>query len=73
MPSTVIRKHHYDEVSRELTVEYISGAVYKYLQVPPDAYAAFCEAYSKGSFLNRKIKPVYEYVQVFPFRDAAGH
>ena len=66
MPSTVIKKYHYNEEASELTIVYVSGAIYKYLQVPPEVYTAFREAFSKGSFLNRKIKPCYDFVQLLP-------
>lgn len=64
MPSTVIKEWKYYEDTQALVITYNSGAVYKYLQVPPQVYEEFCGAFSKGIFLNRVIKPQYEFVRV---------
>lgn len=64
MPSTVIKHFHYDAASGALIVHYLSGAVYEYMQVPPGVYERMKNALSKGTFLNKHIKPEYAYRKV---------
>jgi hypothetical protein len=58
---------NYSEESRTLEVEY-NGGVYHYLQVEPEVweeYKSIVESGgSSGRFVNFRIKPVYEAVQV---------
>ncbi len=61
MPSSVIRKYYYKPELQVLTIIYVSGAVYDYLDVPQDVFDDFRAAYSKGVFLNKNIKPYYQY------------
>ena len=61
MPSSVISKYYYKPELRILTIVYISGAVYDYLDVPQELFDAFRAAYSKGVFLNTEIKPNFAY------------
>lgn len=66
MPSTVIRRFFYVPDSRELTIEFVTGRRYLYLDVPADEVQAFRSAFSKGSYFNRKIRDRYR------FRELAG-
>ncbi len=61
MPSSVIAKYYYKPELEILTIVYISGAVYDYLEVPQVVFDEFRAAYSKGTFLNKRIKPNYRY------------
>jgi hypothetical protein len=61
MPSSVIRKYYYKPELQVLTIIYVSGAVYDYLDVPQDVFDDFRAAYSKGVFLNKNIKPYYQF------------
>ncbi|WP_228438187.1 KTSC domain-containing protein [Chryseobacterium sp. 6424] len=63
MPSSVIAKYYYKPERELLTIVYVSGAVYHYLDVPQAVFDAFREAYSKGNFLNKNIKPNFRYVK----------
>jgi hypothetical protein len=56
MPSSAIRFHHYDRERAELTIGYVGGGDYVYLEVPPAEYAALKAAPSKGAFVNQVIK-----------------
>jgi hypothetical protein len=38
-----------------LRVEYLSGLIYDYLEVPKDVYEILMKEESKGSYINRKI------------------
>ena len=47
-----------------LTIVYVSGAVYNYLDVPQEVFDDFRAAFSKGVYLNRNIKPFFKYKKV---------
>lgn len=64
MPSAVIKKIEYDYNRLVLRVFYRSGSIYDYLKVPPEVYEAMCNAFSKGTFLNRQIKERYTFKKV---------
>jgi hypothetical protein len=59
MPSTVIRSFDYVPVSKELTVEFVTGRRYIYSGVPGEEVAAMRCAFAKGSFFNRRIRDRY--------------
>ena len=61
MPSTVIRRFDYAPDRRELTVEFVTGRRYLYLDVPPEAVDEFRLAFSKGTYFNRQIRDNYSY------------
>jgi hypothetical protein len=57
MPSTVIAAMHYNMESRVLTIVYRGKrGTYRYFDVPPEEYAAFRAALSKGRYLNEVFK-----------------
>lgn len=62
--STSIAAVAYDEQSSVLEVEYISGRVYRYLDVPEQVFAWLLKARSKAGFVNRMIRDRYEYTEV---------
>lgn len=49
----------YDDAARELWVRFTSGGMYAYSDVPPATYDDIMRADSKGSYLNREVKPNY--------------
>jgi hypothetical protein len=59
--SGAIRAVEYDDAHQHLDVELTSGRVYRYLEVGPEAFAAFMQARSKGRFYNDHIRDVYLY------------
>ena len=61
MPSSVIRKYYYKPELEILRIIYVSGAVYDYLDVPQEVFDEFRAAFSKGTYLNKIIKPKYRY------------
>ena len=61
MPSSVIKKYSYKPEQQILTIVYVSGAVYDYLDVPQEIFDDFRAAFSKGTFLNKEIKPNFKY------------
>ena len=62
--SSNIEQIGYDEDQRELWVRFKSGDTYVYANVPPATYDDIARADSKGSYLNREIRPNYEYRRV---------
>ncbi len=53
----------YNSGEQELYVQFLSGATYVYYGVPEHVYKEIMDAPSKGSYLNRVIKGVYEYAK----------
>lgn len=54
----------FDEATSTLEVEFHSGAVYQYFDVPLAVYEGFIEAKSKGQYLAQNIKGYFRYVKV---------
>ncbi|MBR1806378.1 MAG: KTSC domain-containing protein [Selenomonadaceae bacterium] len=55
--SSVVAKIGYD--ADNLFIQFVGGDWYKYSNVPETVFKRFCDADSKGQFLNREIKPKY--------------
>ena len=53
----------HDTDAQELHVRFLSGTIYVYHGVPNEVYENLMASPSKGSFLNREIKGVYEFTQ----------
>ncbi len=51
----------YSAEDRELWLTFKSGDTYVYTEVPPGTYDDIMAADSKGSYLNREIKPNYSF------------
>lgn len=54
----------YETKTQTLEVEFVSGSLYQYFDVPQRVHEALMQADSKGSFLNGNIKGVYRYARV---------
>jgi hypothetical protein len=54
----------YDPSSSVLEVEFRSGMVYQYFDVPAHVHEALMSAPSHGEFLNANIKNVYRYTRL---------
>ena len=59
--SEAVRSIGYDEREWVLQVRFNNGKLYNYFRVPPHEFHALCGAESIGAYLNREIKPYYEY------------
>lgn len=59
--SSNIRSIGYDALSSTLEVEFTSGEVYQYFNVPEYLYQQFLKASSHGKFLNDNIRYNYRY------------
>ena len=64
MPSSVVAAIRYDATISTLRVIYVSDSVYDYKQVPEKVYKEMRTASSKGEFLNKRIKPNYEFEKI---------
>ena len=64
MPSSVIAAMKYDAKANKLRVVYNSGSIYDYKEVPEKVYNEMRKAFSKGEFLNKQIKPNYEFEKI---------
>lgn len=64
MPSSVVRYFCYDAERRRLQIQYVSGNVYEYFDVPERVYEEMKNSGSKGAFLNKEIKGKYEFSRV---------
>ena len=62
--STNLRSVGYDEISRELEIEFHSGGIYKYSSVPLSVYQGLMNAASKGRYFHSYIKDVYSYRRI---------
>jgi len=62
--SSNIRSVGYDPGSSTLEVEFNSGSIYQYLNVPKDEYERLMIASSKGRYFNTNIKGEYQDVKV---------
>lgn len=62
--SSNISSFGYDAGTETLEVEFLSGAIYQYYNVPQNMYDQLMQAGSKGRFLNTYIKNAYPYSRV---------
>lgn len=62
--SSNIRSVGYEANTETLEVEFTSGSVYQYFDVPESEYEGLMNAASKGKYFNRNIKDNYRYRQV---------
>lgn len=51
----------YAAEAQTLEVEFRSGAIYRYFDVPSELYEAFWSAESKGSYFNRAVRGQFGY------------
>lgn len=58
--SSVIASIGYSPEDRILEIEFHTGRLYHYLDVPPQQYALLMEAESKGRYFNTSIRDQYE-------------
>lgn len=64
MPSTVVKSFEYNAATCTLRVVYVSGSIYDYKDVPEREYKMMKASTSKGRYLNKHIKPRYEFKQI---------
>ena len=62
--SSSISSVGYDPKTLTLEVQFRSGEIYKYEEVPEDVYIGLMDAPSKGSYINDVVKNTYEFNKV---------
>ena len=62
--STAVDWFEHHPETDTLESQYVGGAVYRYVDVPPDVVVELRVAESKGTFVNLEIKPDYDYVRI---------
>jgi hypothetical protein len=62
--STNLRSVGYDSTSQILEIEFHSGGIYQYLNVPSNVYSSLLSAGSKGSYFHSFIKDRYQYRKI---------
>jgi hypothetical protein len=66
--SSVLASAGYDQVAAVLELEFISGSVYRYAEVPERVYRELLAAESKGEYFREHIEDRYLYARVSPPR-----
>src|SRR5438309_4360738 len=64
--STAIAKVGYSKRRHILEIEFVNGAVYRYLDVPAAVYRDLMSAQSKARYYNVNIKGTYQSLRVRP-------
>jgi hypothetical protein len=64
MPSTVISGMSHDAEKNTLRVEFVSGLIYEYLDVPEEIFIAMKTSGAKGIYLNKHIKGKYSFKKI---------
>jgi hypothetical protein len=62
--SSMMASVGYDRARKTLEIEFQTGDVYEYLDVPHDVFRALLDATSKGRFFHAEIDGVYGFMQV---------
>lgn len=62
--SSNLRSVGYDQMSQTLEIEFTSGSVYQYFNVPVSVYRGLMGASSHGEYFAQNIRNVYRYRQV---------
>lgn len=62
--SSMIESAGYEPADRMLEIQFKSGSVYRYYDVPEEVYTDLLEADSAGRYFDAIIRDVYEYERV---------
>ena len=62
--SSNLRSIGYDQNTNILEIEFHSGGVYQYFNVPESIYLALMKAVSKGTYFHDHIKEHYRYKHI---------
>ena len=64
--STALAAVGYSKRLRALEIEFVNGAVYRYLEVPPSLHRGLLAAESKARFYHQNIRGRYRWIYVRP-------
>ena len=56
----------YDAATRELTIQFLHGGFYKFMDVPAEVAAEFTEAKSVGGYFAKHIRGKFEFSKIVP-------
>jgi len=62
--SSTMNSVGYETERRVLEIEFVSGAVYQYWDVPASVHEELLASESKGRYFNSEIRDMYPYLQV---------
>ncbi len=62
--SSNLKSVGYDRETNVLEIEFHSGGVYQYLNVPESVFKALLNAASKGTYFHANIKERYKYKRI---------
>lgn len=62
--SSNLRSVGYDENDRTLEIEFHSGGVYEYYDVPPETVRELLQAGSRGRYFHEHVRDEYDYRQI---------
>ena len=62
--SSAISSVGYDADAKVLEVEFSSGAVYKYREVPPGVYRSLMKSTSKGRYVSQRIRDQFPFTRL---------
>ena len=62
--SSNLRSVGYNEVEQLLEIEFLSGGVYQYFNVPIEKYQSLMSASAHGTYFAAHIKNVYRYKKI---------
>ena len=68
MPSKAFAEIRYDHARERLTVMFVTGRIYEYVDVPVEVAASFQSAFSKGTFFDTYIRDRYDFREITPAR-----
>jgi hypothetical protein len=68
MPSNAVDDIEYDSGRERLTVTFVSGRIYEYVDVPSEVAASFQSAFAKGTFFNTYIRDRYDFRELTAVR-----
>jgi hypothetical protein len=68
MPASAVADIRYDHDRERLTVKFVTGRIYEYVDVPVEVAASFQSAFSKGTFFNTYIRDRYDFREITPAR-----
>ena len=66
MPSNAVAEIRYDCARERLTVMFVTGRIYEYVDVPVEVAASLRSAFSKGTFFNTYIRDRYDFREITP-------
>src|SRR6266436_4734950 len=71
--STAIAKVGYSKRRHILEIEFVNGAIYRYVDIPPAAYRDLMSAESKARFYDLNIRRHYRSILIRPRQKQSNH